>query len=245
MAWLVNRDEWLRIYKDITRKLPSLNFQRDQEATDLLSNILLKTNKGIEVKGFFERISSREVAIVVGCGESVYSELKYLKTCLNNRELLVVAANGATKVLLETGLLPDLVVTDLDGDFYSLVDASSKGAILVVHAHGDNIDKLNYITAFKGPIVGSTQVEPRPLVYNFGGFTDGDRAVFVLYHAGYREVVLVGFDFEKPHTCPGKERGNLELKATKLAIAKTLVSSLENKGIEIRTLGEVLGGPRR
>lgn len=33
------------------------------------------------------------------------------------------------------------------------------------------------------------------IVYNFGGFIDGDRVVFLVEEFGVREVVFVGFDF--------------------------------------------------
>lgn len=245
MVWFIDRNEWIRIYEYISSRLPGLNFKKDQEATDLLSNMLLKTGKGIKAENFFESIAGKEIAVVVGCGENAYLELERINAHYNRRELLLVAADGATRILLDTGLLPDVVVTDLDADPSPLAESSIKGSILVVHAHGDNISRLDYITAFKGPLIGSTQVEPRPLVYNFGGFTDGDRALFILYFAGYRKAILVGFDFEKPHNCPGKIAGNPVVKLVKLDIARMLISLLRNKGMEIYRAGETLGGSRR
>ncbi|MEM0249839.1 MAG: 6-hydroxymethylpterin diphosphokinase MptE-like protein [Desulfurococcaceae archaeon] len=244
LAWFIDRNEWVKIYRYISSRLPGLNFEKDQEAADLLSSILLKTSKGMEAEYLFEKIAGREVTVVVGCGKNAYLELEYVKAHYHRRELLLVAADGAAGILLDAGLVPDVVATDLDAELRSLVESSSKGSILVVHAHGDNIDRLDYITAFKGPLIGSTQVEPRPLVYNFGGFTDGDRALFLLYCAGYRRAILVGFNFEKPHSCPGKVAGNPAIKSVKLGIARMLISLLRDKGMEVLTLGEVIGGPR-
>lgn len=243
MAWLISKEEWLSIYMSIVAALPYLSFHRDQEATNLLSNLILSTGRGIVAERLFHMVANRKLPVVVGCGGNVYSELDHLEKSFDMRTLLVVAADGATRVLLDRGLTPDLVVTDLDGDLEALVKSSARGSPLVVHAHGDNIDKLGSVTLFKGPIVGSTQVEPRPLVYNFGGFTDGDRALFVLYHAGYRKVALVGFDFGKPNECPGKNSANPEVKLAKLAVAKTMISFLEAKGMEICRVGELLGRP--
>lgn len=243
MAWLISRDEWLSIYADIVSTLPYLSFHRDQEATDVLSNVILSTGRGIFADRLFDMIANRELPVVVGCGESVYREIDYLEKSFDRHALLVVAANGATRILLDRGMIPDLVVTDLDGDLEALVESSARGSPLVVHAHGDNIDKLGSVALFKGPIVGSTQVEPRPLVYNFGGFTDGDRALFVLYHAGYRRVALVGFDFGKPSECPGRASANPVVKLGKLTVARMMISFLEAKGMEVCNIGEWFGGP--
>jgi len=244
LAWLIDRNTWLAIYEEITKALPILKFYKDQEATDVLSGIIVRSGRGITAEQLFEIISGREIAVVVGCSSGVYSEVDYLKEHFNRRELLMAAADGATEVLLRKGLVPDVVFTDLDGDFRAIMDVSKRGLPVVVHAHGDNVDKLANVELLRGPLVGSTQVEPRPLVYNFGGFTDGDRALFVLYHAGYREAVLVGFDFNNPCKCPGSAKLlDVGVKAVKLAIARRLVSLLEGMGMKVRYLRELYGRP--
>ena len=68
---------------------------------------------------------------------------------------------------------------------------------MVVHAHGDNIPLLkHWVPRFTGPLVATTQSTPLPHVHNFGGFTDGDRAVFAADELGAASITLVGFDLD-------------------------------------------------
>jgi uncharacterized Rossmann fold enzyme len=54
----------------------------------------------------------------------------------------LVSADTATSPILDAGLTPDIVVTDLDGDLEDIFEAWRRGAILVIHAHGDNIERI-------------------------------------------------------------------------------------------------------
>ncbi|MEM4487780.1 MAG: 6-hydroxymethylpterin diphosphokinase MptE-like protein [Desulfurococcaceae archaeon] len=206
-----------------------------------MSKILLNMSNVITADLLFERIRGRSYAIVVGCGPNAQKEAQLIRR-IKERNFLLVAADGATKILLDCDITPDLIVTDLDGNLEALLDASKNGAIVVFHAHGDNIERIDLIKKFKGPVVGSTQVEPRPFVYNFGGFTDGDRAIFILQIAGYRRVYVSGFDFEIPYSCPGKEAVNYNIKKVKLYFAKRLISMLQQKGIDIQEVRYLFGG---
>lgn len=119
---------------------------------------------------------------------------------------------------------PDLVVTDLDGDVGLQVALNAMMVPLVVHAHGDNKDTLRRVLPeLHGPLVGSTQVEPRGRVRNFGGFTDGDRACCLAAHLGAKSLTLVGFDWAAPHEKVGRDSA---LKARKLAWAQRIVDAL-------------------
>ena len=234
MSWVIDREEWLELYSWIKKELPGLNFERDQYSAEVLSALLEEHEGTIELEGLLEAISGYEVAVVVGCSEALERDAEYLKQALgSNKKVLVAAANGATAVLLSRGIIPGLVTTDLDGDLAAISRSAGLGSVVVVHAHGDNVDRLPGVRAVKGRIVGSTQAEPRPHVYNFGGFTDGDRAAFILYHAGYRKIHLLGFDFEKPSQCPGKARLNPEVKKRKLEVARRLVEFLQSRGVEV------------
>lgn len=113
---------------------------------------------------------------------------------------VVLAADEATSVLLSRGVRPDLIVTDLDGTVEDQVRANREGSIAVVHAHGDNIPAVErWAPRFEGPTVATTQAEPFDEVHNFGGFTDGDRAVLLAAHFGARSIRLAGFDFQSPN----------------------------------------------
>ena len=62
----------------------------------------------------------------------------------------------------------------------SILKSNELGSVIVVHAHGDNIDKLEkYVKNLKN-ILGSTQTtEKFKFLINYGGFTDGDSYNFV------------------------------------------------------------------
>ncbi|MEE1133862.1 MAG: 6-hydroxymethylpterin diphosphokinase MptE-like protein, partial [Methanobrevibacter sp.] len=64
-----------------------------------------------------------------------------------------------------------------------------------IHAHGDNMDKIAKLTPFFTSVLGTTQSQPVGNLYNFGGFTDGDRAMFLAVALGAEEITLAGMDF--------------------------------------------------
>jgi uncharacterized Rossmann fold enzyme len=65
---------------------------------------------------------------------------------------------------------------------------------MVVHAHGDNSEKIHFVKNFKN-CIGTTQTKPVGRVHNFGGFTDGDRCVFLANHFKAKKIILLGMDF--------------------------------------------------
>ena len=153
---------------------------------------------------------------VAGNGPSLKDEIAVY-------EGILIAADEATSVAMKAGIGPDLIVTDLDGDVGDQIKANVKGAIVAVHAHGDNIPAIRrWAPFFRGRVMATTQSRPFSRVYDFGGFTDGDRAAFIADHFGASKINLIGFDFE--HPSPKDE--NAEVKLRKLAWAKKLIGSL-------------------
>ncbi len=188
MAWLTDRFKWYQWYNYIRLKL-NLSFEFDQKAADILSNLLSENHGSIE--SLYDLSKNYSKAIVVGAGPSLERSYSILK---QTRDCLIVSANGATSFLLRSKLLPNIIVTDLDGLLKDIIKANRNGSMVIVHAHGDNIKKLlKYVPILKNPL-GSTQVEPRPYVYNFGGFTDGDRGVFIVKALGFRIIGMIGMD---------------------------------------------------
>jgi len=93
--------------------------------------------------------------------------------------------------------------------------------VLVILAHGDNLRAIREIVPrLNGWITPTTQVRPHGKLLNFGGFTDGDRAVELAKHLGARRINLLGFDFENPTPKKGGDQGR---KAKKLAWAKEII----------------------
>ncbi|MGY5875100.1 MAG: 6-hydroxymethylpterin diphosphokinase MptE-like protein, partial [Candidatus Thorarchaeota archaeon] len=144
--------------------------------------------------------------------------------------------------LLEVGLRCDIIVTDLDGDIDDIRTQQEQGALVIVHAHGDNIDSLRAIVPTLQPILASTQVEPTERAFLWGGFTDGDRACHIISHYNPESVVLAGMDFgkvvgrwskpERDEDFPADER-----KQIKLSIAEELVHTpLVQSNIEFTVL---------
>jgi hypothetical protein len=135
----------------------------------------------------------------------------------------VISAGSPARLLMGKGPLPDVMVTDLDGDFDSQLEASDIGAITAVHAHGDNIEAVRELAPrFRGPVLCTTQTRPFPGIHNFGGFTDGDRAVFMALHFGASSIALRGFDLDNPVPKPGSD---MTRKAAKLRIARRLLDT--------------------
>ncbi|WP_048163110.1 6-hydroxymethylpterin diphosphokinase MptE-like protein [Thermogladius calderae] len=228
MTWVVDRSEWTVLYSVIKSKLP-LSFDRDQYATDVLSG-LISAHKG---KTTLEQLPRLMGSVVVfGCGKNLEKDVRlYIE---KYSHLPVIAADGSTRYLLEEGVQPLIVVTDLDGDVRYINAAAQRGSIVVVHAHGDNVERLRAVVPrLDGMLIGSTQVEPRPFVYNFGGFTDGDRSVFLARALGSSRVILAGFDLDTPHYCPSDIVKDLGVKKLKLEVARMLLKYLEGKGVRV------------
>ncbi|WP_004066759.1 6-hydroxymethylpterin diphosphokinase MptE-like protein [Thermococcus litoralis] len=223
MKW----SEWEPFYVQILDKM-GYDRGRDREAAFLLRELLLENKNYILAEDLKKRISER--VHVFGAGPSLEKALGGEKF-----EGTLIAADGATSALLEYGITPDIIVTDLDGRFEDIKRANELGAYVVVHAHGDNMDKLRaYVPKLKN-VLGTCQTEPLDIVYNFGGFTDGDRAVFLAEELGAREIILAGFDFgrivgkwSKPYL--KKHTPIWESKKKKFEIAQMLLDWLKKNG---------------
>lgn len=231
VSWIINKDEWSKWYTHIKSKL-RVTFARDQEATDLLSHMLENKNT-ITFGNLQDTFSGFEHAVVVGAGPSLEKSDKIIRNL--GESVLLISADGATSFLIENNVIPHVIVTDLDGKVQDILYTNEKGSITIIHGHGDNIEALKkYVRLFKGKIMGSTQVEPRPFVYNFGGFTDGDRGVFLAAFLNIKNILLIGMDFGNiigKYSKPGLKSSQpaSEIKCEKLKIAKELINWITSK----------------
>jgi len=216
---LLSFPQWHSEYKRIASLL-NIDEEKDREATLLLSHLLSGRKPPLDEAQ--KRISGRHV-FVYGTGPSLETSKVGTPS---------IAADGATSYLLEKGKTPEIIVTDLDGRIGDLRKADSCGSILFIHAHGDNMERIRrHVPRFKN-VVGTTQSEPRRNVYNFGGFTDGDRALFLAKAFGASRVTCLGFDFgdvvgrySKPYL--RKDRNASPIKQKKLEITHYLIEKYE------------------
>jgi len=217
-------NDWEPIYEEI---LKDFGFDRakDDEAAKVASDIVAyKTaHGGNPVKQEVEELITGKRVIICGnapCLErDIREKEKEFDVVHFSRDCVVIAADGATSVLLRNAIIPDIVCTDLDGIIADIITANRLGVIIVVHAHGDNIGMLKKVLpALNEHVLCTTQSKPLHNVYNFGGFTDGDRCVFLAKEFGARSIELIGFDFEDKQVTTRKRK--------KLMWAKRLIDDI-------------------
>ena len=240
-------NEWEGWYEEI---LDTLGFSRedDEKTADLLDSILDK--KGcLTIDDFFDEIMEKKYTskfIVFGAGPSLKKHINYVKENYDLNDYLLVSADGATTAMLEEDLVPDIVATDLDGKMSDLLAANALGSYFVIHAHGNNEELIDTWTTSFNKILGTTQSVPVGNLYNFGGFTDGDRAMFFTLALGCEEMVLAGMDFGT--TVTKYSRPNIEgetgpadeIKTKKLIFAERLLAWIkENTDVNVINLVDV------
>jgi len=224
----MNYADWQNIYYKI---LKDFNFskEKDIESAKILDEFLQIRNK-INILSLKKFIESEEV-VVFGSGPSLE------KSVCENIDLyidkILISADGATSALIENCIFPDIILSDLDGKISDQVMSNKKGSLIIIHAHGDNIEKIkDNFYKFEEKILGTTQADPSQFknLYNFGGFTDGDRAIFLANHFNAKKIYLIGFDFDGNI---GKysfaEKKDKKQKLKKLEWAKYLIDMLNEE----------------
>jgi 2-amino-4-hydroxy-6-hydroxymethyldihydropteridine diphosphokinase len=216
--------DWFPYYQQIREEF-GYSTEKDQNAANLLSRRIKK--KSTSLKKLQKKIAGKDV-LVIGAGPSLVENIDFIKK--KNRKYVKVVADGAVEALIINNIRPDIVVTDLDGSPTFLKKAEKLGAIMIVHAHGDNENAIeNLVPRFKN-VIGSTQVMPVENVYNFGGFTDGDRSAFMADEMGARTIVLIGMDLTEPITKYSTgDTTDKDLKGKKLKKARQLLEMLSKK----------------
>lgn len=212
---------WISRYNEI---LNEFNYEKkmDVKSAVYLEGMLEETNQITSL----EKIIKNKIVFVVGAGPSLSKAIPILK---NYKKTIKIVADSAIKPLVEHGIYPDILVTDLDGDEKIMKKIGKRKTIFIVHGHGDNISKLNLVKHFKN-CVGTTQTKPFGKIHNFGGFTDGDRAVFLASYFNAKKIILFGMDF-------GKKIGKLsntkpeerKIKIKKLQKGRSLLEWLSSK----------------
>ena len=227
MIWSVNLNYmvisgWNKKYNEILKEF-GYSKKDDTESARILNS---KMTKKITSKTLTKLIQNNDV-FIIGAGPSLLKSINILKKFSSG---VKIVADGAIQVLLENNLKADILVTDLDGDLKSIKKIGKTNTLIFVHAHGDNMKKLDLVSGFKN-WAGTTQTKEFGKLYNFGGFTDGDRCVFLANYFNAKNIILVGMDFGNTIGKYSKNISNKTLKRKKLRFGKKLLEwiSLKSK----------------
>lgn len=212
-------EDWEPFYEQIVADL-GLSRAADEAVAAELDRILGGTRVAPEE---LRSLLHGKVVTVAGNGPTLEAEIDGI-------EGVLVAADEATSVVLAKGLRPAIIVTDLDGNVADQVRANAEGAVAVVLGHGDNGPAVRrWAPKFAGRTLATTQSRPAGRLVDFGGFTDGDRAVYLADHFGAREIRLAGWDFEHPSA----KDEDPERKRRKLDWAYILLQNLDRPELEL------------
>jgi hypothetical protein len=226
---------WDSRYKEILKEF-NYNKREDTDSAELLDSILREEN---HIEKIYGLIKNQNV-FVVGAGPSLSYAIPILQ---HFKKTVKIVADSAVKPLIDNGIEPNIIVTDLDGDEATFRKIGKSKTIFVVHAHGDNISKLSLIENFKN-CIGTTQTRPFGKIQNFGGFTDGDRAVFLASYFNAKNIILFGMDFGKrigkfSNTKPTER--TMKLKKLKKAISLLEWLALKTKSELFTTSSHIAG----
>ena len=212
---------WKTIFKEIRKEFGYKEID-DLHSAEKLNSLLKKRF----LKKNFQKLISNKTIFVIGAGPSLSKSLSYIKRCKN---VTKIVADGSVQALLEKNIKPDILVTDLDGDLKSITKIGKTNIPIIVHAHGDNCDKLEMIKNFTN-VSGTTQTKRFGKVENFGGFTDGDRCVFIANFFGAKKIVLIGMDFGQNIGKYSKHKvKNRRIKLKKLKFGKKILEWFATK----------------
>ncbi|UCG89961.1 MAG: DUF115 domain-containing protein [Candidatus Heimdallarchaeota archaeon] len=201
----MNWSEWKKNYYQIIGQL-GFDIEADEQSAELLETYLVKLNpaKKYQVLQKLKTILQKPV-IIAGAGPSLKRDFSAIFSGLYSSMVIsdfhTIAVDGATTLFNQKNVIPSIVVTDLDGDLTAISWAIEKGALTLIHAHGDNQQRISWFlneyqeVIARNNVWGTTQCEPGQVLFNFGGFTDGDRAIFMAFHFQSPLIGLIGFDF--------------------------------------------------
>ena len=206
---------WKKRYFTILKEM-NYSEKKDKESALILDSILKKTDSIEKV----EEIIQGNTVFVIGSGPSLSIAIPKLKKL---KKSIKIAADSSLEPLIDNGIIPDIIVTDLDGNEDTIKKISKTKSIFVIHAHGDNIEKLQMVKKMKN-CVGTTQTNPFNKIQNFGGFTDGDRGVFLASYFDAKKIILFGMDFgNQIGKFSNTKKSDREIKLKKLKIGKNLL----------------------
>jgi uncharacterized Rossmann fold enzyme len=222
-------NKWEPIYKEIIKDF-SFSEEKDIQAAIILDSLLKNHPHSISLSSLSSMLFN-ETVVVIGAGSNLLDSISKYHSYVKKH--ICIAADGATSALMHNKIIPNLIVTDLDGKIADQIYANEMGSVLIIHAHGDNIETIEKtIPIIPQTVCGTIQSNPQMLsfVSNVGGFTDGDRAVIICNHFQVKTCYLVGFDF---HGAIGSfsftDKKSIHTKKKKLLWAEKLISMVNTK----------------
>ena len=218
---------------DATRASLGIDPVEDRRAAWLAEG-LARSHRALTCSVVEELLAARRVCIAAG-GDCL--DAHALRGCV------IVAADSAAGVLLENGVRPDIVFTDLDGGWDAL-ERASRTALMVVHAHGGNPWLLQEALTRYPRVSVTVQVPWSGIAWTSPGFTDGGRALLSAILAGAGEVIVTGWcPGRPPHPLSGKrldawKRAKLRVARAEWRLAQGLAEAL---GVSLRLIGGGVG----
>jgi uncharacterized Rossmann fold enzyme len=235
--------EFLAKYKEIIEMM-GFSEAEDIKSRNFLFEIFSQREYDLEnnisyLKELFGKFTN---VLIFGGGPDVEYFVNYIHNNNDFKKIpdnsLVIAVDGATELLYEKNIIPNMIFTDLDGITIDTINRPEfKKTSFIIHAHGDNINQIKLFRKFLNMskfLIGTTQVESKIPIINHGGFTDGDRTLFLIknFLKEYHNVFIFGFDFgdiigkySKPHLMSDQKVNSI--KKRKLDIGAEL-KSIEN-----------------
>ena len=109
---------WKRRYQSILKEL-NYSEKKDKESAVILDSILKKNSNNQKII----KLIQGKTVFVIGSGPSLSLAIPKLKKF---KKSIKIAADSSLKPLLENGIVPDIIVTDLDGDEDAIKKLSKK-----------------------------------------------------------------------------------------------------------------------
>jgi uncharacterized membrane-anchored protein len=165
----------------------------------------------IELPRFATDFRDRSALVVVrGVGHQ--RDLRALRPFIRDMKPVIVAVDGGAEALLEEGLIPDMIVGDMDS---AGAEALRCGAELVVHSYPD------------GRAPGRARVEELGLRFKLvpAPGTSQDVALLLAAEKGARLIVSVGSQFNLVEFLDRNRRGMSSTFLTRLRIGEILVDA--------------------
>ncbi len=206
-----------------------INTRDDYYAAKVLDDILDCTNGVVRLRELVLKMSKYCKCLILMPTRGI---LKITKYVLRDYDCVIVVDSVVDFLYSNSEIINHIknidsviLITDLDSDFKCLkMFCNYVKPIVVVHAHGDNVDKLHNIEDLEFcNICGTCQV-----VHTFRyveycpGFTDGDRAIHIAYMSGC-VVDIPELDYSQTLS----SKGISDVKKVKLEIFRRNVERLK------------------